>query len=158
MATNITIRAAGQADVTEIAALWGEMLAYHALIPGPSADQGFAEFLPDLLERDDAHVLVAVDVDHAVGYGITQIKTRPSFVRNRRYGFISDLAVTASHRRQGVGTALLRALCQELEAAGVNQVEVGIQMQNEMSRAFWKKHGFEDVKMTVARKLTSADS
>ena len=103
-------------------------------------------------------ILVAVGIDHVVGYGIAQIKTRPSFVRNRRYGFISDLAVTASHRRQGVGTELLRTLCQELEAVGVNQVEVGVQMQNEMSRAFWKKHGFEDVKMTVARKLTSADS
>jgi L-amino acid N-acyltransferase YncA len=56
-----------------------------------------------------------------------------------------SLYVGAKHRGQGVGSALLAALIEASEAAGIWTLQGGIFPENAASLALVKKHGFREV-------------
>jgi len=55
---------------------------------------------------------------------------------------IITIDVLESHRRAGVGTALLRAIEQRLAARGVRRVELETATSNAAAVAFWERHGY----------------
>lgn len=65
-------------------------------------------YLAGLLAHDYTHVVVALAGETVVG-GLTAYEL-PKFEQARREVYIYDLAVDEAHRRQGVATALIRAL------------------------------------------------
>ena len=58
------------------------------------------------------------------------------------------LAVHPSHRRKGVGTAMLRWLEETLAVAGITAVQVEARASNAVAIAFYAKLGFEQVNAT----------
>lgn len=60
-----------------------------------------------------------------------------------RRGWISRLAVAASHRRRGVARALVAELEQRLAAAGCQQVNLLVYGHNDEGRALWEELGYE---------------
>lgn len=65
-------------------------------------------YLERLLARDTFFALMALDGDAPVG-GLIAYEL-PKFEQARSELYIYDLAVAATHRRQGIATALIRAL------------------------------------------------
>lgn len=65
-------------------------------------------YLERLLEREHFFALAALDGDIVVG-GLAAYELE-KFEQERRETYIYDLAVAASHRRQGIATALINAL------------------------------------------------
>ena len=55
---------------------------------------------------------------------------------------IVTLDVVREHRREGVGTALLREAEQRLMKRGVRRVELETASSNEAAVAFWQRHGY----------------
>ena len=55
---------------------------------------------------------------------------------------VITIDVMESHRRAGVGTALLRAIEERLAARGVRQVELETATSNAAAVAFWEGHGY----------------
>jgi len=55
---------------------------------------------------------------------------------------VITIDVLEAHRRAGVGTAMLRAIEQRLEARGVRQVELETATSNAAAVAFWEGHGY----------------
>jgi aminoglycoside 3-N-acetyltransferase I len=69
-----------------------------------------ADYLRRLLGSETFIALAALDADVVVG-GIAAYELR-KFEQERSEIYIYDLAVSAAHRRQGIATALIRALGQ----------------------------------------------
>ncbi|MCF2651527.1 GNAT family N-acetyltransferase [Anaeromassilibacillus senegalensis] len=59
-----------------------------------------------------------------------------------RRGYISHTAVREDAQRQGVGTALVEAVLEALQAEGIRKVALVVFARNEKGNAFWEKLGF----------------
>ena len=59
-----------------------------------------------------------------------------------RRGYISHTAVREDAQRQGVGTALVEAVLEALQAEGIRKVALVVFARNEKCNAFWEKLGF----------------
>jgi len=58
---------------------------------------------------------------------------------------ILNIAVKRSHRRSGVGSALLAAALKDAEAQGVARAFLEVRESNLAAIAFYRKHGFEQI-------------
>lgn len=56
---------------------------------------------------------------------------------------ILNTGVALTHRRTGIGSALLAAATSELEKDGVNRIYLEVRESNSAAIAFYRKHGFE---------------
>ena len=144
---SVSIRPACPADVPALTLLWREMWDYHSRLDprfaaSPVADQAMAEWLRAGAVNPDGCLLVAEADGLPIGYVHALVLENSPAVLPRRYGLLSEIAVTAAARRAGVGTQLLEAAHRWLAAKGVEAVEVNVGALNPASRAFWRKHGY----------------
>jgi ribosomal protein S18 acetylase RimI-like enzyme len=83
--------------------------------------------------------LVALSGRRIIGWADVQRMVRPGFTHRGVLG----MGVVASHRRQGVGRALLDALFIESLALGVTRLELEVFRSNAGAIALYQRAGFE---------------
>jgi aminoglycoside 3-N-acetyltransferase I len=116
---------------------FGEMETYGASRPG-------AAYLRRLLASDHFIALVALKGREVVG-GLAAYELH-KFERERSEIYIYDLAVTRTHRRQGIATALIRELKRIASARGADVIFVQADRGDEPAIALYTKLGTrEDV-------------
>lgn len=82
--------------------------------------------------------LVAVDVaDVPVGYVLA--------TRTDRRAYVPELAVEPDRQGQGVGSALLSAVCERLAEEGVERVRLTARASDRPVRAFYENRDFEAI-------------
>jgi ribosomal-protein-alanine N-acetyltransferase len=86
------------------------------------------------LDLPSADCFVAEDGKRLVGFVLSE--------ENPPLAHIITLDVAESHRRQGVGSALLAALERNFAFRGVRSVLLETAIDNEAAVAFWKRHGY----------------
>ena len=59
-----------------------------------------------------------------------------------RRGYIYHTAVSPRHRHRGIGSELVNAALNALEAEGITKVALVVFSRNEDGNAFWEKLGF----------------
>jgi len=146
---DILLRAAEHGDIPRLVQLWTELMDHHAAIDPyfQKSDTGpanFERFVSSLLLLDDSRVLVALDGPVIVGYCIGQVMTRPPVFKREVHGFITDMTVTASCRRRGVGTMLLAGMMEWFDSKHIDRVELNVVPGNAAGVNFWRKQGFGD--------------
>ena len=142
-----TILNAEERHLPAVGELWQEFMDFHAArdvfyARVPDGHRVFTEDLRGLLRDPAALVLVAVDGDAVVGYGLAKIEKSPPVLRLERRGHIVDVAVTASHRRKGVGSAIAARMREWFTRQGVERIHVFVSTQNDVSARFWQKRGY----------------
>jgi len=147
--SDVQIRGAEHRDITRLVQLWHELMDHHSAIDPyfEKSDAGpanFERFVSSLLLIDDARVLVAEDGGTVIGYCIGQMMTRPPVFKKELHGFITDMTVTASCRRRGVGTMLLAAMMDWFASRKIDRVELNVVPGNSSGVNFWRKQGFRD--------------
>ena len=148
MSANAIIRPARASDIPAIVDLWMELMDFHAERDPwfrRSADGhiGFAEHLANCMD-DARYVLLVAELDgQIVGYSLAEITQRPAAFAEREHGFITDIAVTAKCRRLGIGTRLAEETIRCLQERGMRKIVLSYASANEVSRAFWRKMGFQ---------------
>lgn len=87
---------------------------------------------------DNMHVfLAAVSGEEVLGYvGMMYVLDE---------GYISNVAVSPEHRRQGIADALINELLARAKALALSFVTLEVRESNQGARALYKKHGFTDV-------------
>lgn len=141
-----------QAENTHIPAilgLWKELMDFHKDIDPlftRSADGhvSMEEHIQELIQSEEAQVLVALDRTRVVAYSIAEILARPPVFQHRAFGAISDLAVTSEYRRKGIGEKMLQKMIKWFELHDLDRIELRVASRNEVGYAFWRKHGFQD--------------
>jgi ribosomal-protein-alanine N-acetyltransferase len=95
-------------------------------------------FWSELAEHDTRLYVVAVDGESVVGYaGLCAYDKDVSYVQT--------IGVTASHQRQGVGTALLTVLLDDASRRGAHHVDLEVRAENASAIDLYRKHGFTDL-------------
>lgn len=158
MAAGIMIRPAAAQDVPDIVAIWGELAVHHAMLdpsfaPSERWQAEYQHFIRNLLGRDDAMAVVAVDGGHLVGYAVGRISILPGFFERRRRGYIHDVVTKDAFRRRGIGRRLTEALLTWMRESGVLTVELTVAVRNEEAVAFWERLGFATYMYHMRRDL-----
>jgi len=154
----ITITRARPEHVDAIRRLWIEFMDFHAArnphyTRSDDGDALFAAYVTGLLASPEALVLVAVDDGSVLGYAIGKIDQLSPGFRDRRYGFISDVAVTGAARRAGLGARFDEALRAWFREHGIRRAQLRAATDNEVAMAFWGKRGYRPVTVTLGLDL-----
>lgn len=132
------VRAMTRGDWPKVAAIYGEGIA--------TGDATFETEVPTRRAWDAAHLhrgrLVAEIDDEVVGWAaLSPVSSRPV------YSGVAEVSVyvAATVRGRGVGRALLEALVEASEAAGLWTLQAGIFPENGASIAVHRRCGFREV-------------
>lgn len=138
-------------DAAQLAALWSELRrigarSERAVNPLTVADatQRFAE----VIGRPDADVIVACDGPRLAGLAVVRI-AQPDPLSPTRVLQLSNLVVSASHRRRGIGHALVAAAADYADQRGVDHVAAGVYPSLRDANRFFARVGFAPI--TVER-------
>jgi ribosomal-protein-alanine N-acetyltransferase len=124
------IRAATLADVGAVAALEAENLGADAWPAGLVAD-GIAGDLPTVF------YLVAELEDEVVGHAVVSAVADIAELQR--------IAVTPSHRREGLASALLDEGCRRARGAGADRLLLEVREDNRDALRFYAAHGFVEI-------------
>jgi GNAT superfamily N-acetyltransferase len=80
----------------------------------------------------------------AVGYASAEIVRRPETPFHHAYDmvYLHHLSVRSTHRRKGIGSALLDAVRQAATAVDIELIALDVWTFNAEARAFFNHHGF----------------
>jgi ribosomal protein S18 acetylase RimI-like enzyme len=155
----IEIVKAEEKHVTAIGKLWWEFMMFHQSIdhiftPHEGSILGFEENqVRRLMKSADGLVLVALDGPKVVGYSLSEIRAASPGFHREKYGYIHDTAVTASHRRNGIGEKILTEIMKWFQSNNIQRVELGIAAKNQVAYSFWQKQGFEVYMHTLYKEI-----
>ena len=152
-----TIRPAEKSDEPALGRLGAALMRQHhasdpkrfIIVDRPEA--GYGRFLVSLIENPNFRVLVAERSNEVAGYVLVGIESTSWRDLRGPCGFIHDVYVHESARRQGIGQDLLRAAIAWVHAEGLTQVVLWSKTRNEGAQALFAKLGFRDtmVEMTL---------
>ncbi len=136
MSNRVTTREFGMSDYDDVIALW-EGVEGVEICEGDSR-QEIAEYL----KRNPGLSRVAVLDDKIVGAALCG--------HDGRRGWIYDLAVAPTHRRQKVGNVLLESCVDALRAIGLKRAIILVAGDNPGGHDFWLRNGWEDIDGAIA--------
>jgi len=126
---NIELRTMKNEDYDQVYALWKESEGLKL-----NADDS-RESVIHFLERNPALSFVAVDQDNLVGAALCG--------HDGRHGYIHNLAVKKTHRKQGIGKSMVGRCMFELIKLGIHRCHLYVEGDNQNGINFWKKLGWE---------------
>ncbi len=127
MTAEVTLRPLREGDAVQAAALEKESFS------APWSEKSIL----DALHREEAAYLGAFTGDELLGYGGVWLAADT--------GEITQIAVFPSHRRQGVGLAILKALEREAKERGCKWLYLEVRRSNLAARALYEKQDFQAV-------------
>jgi len=125
--------------------------------PREGAEAVFRDYLKTCLADENRRIIVAEDKGEIIGYAMGRIDQRPPIYDETIFGFITDVAVTESRRREGIGSALAMGLYQWFTSRQVTTIEAYVQNGNAMAMDFWQRQGFISWVTTIRKTLPSED-
>jgi len=153
----ITIRPASKADEKALGRLGAALMRQHhasdprRFIITDRPEEGYGRFLVSHLGDPDLLVLAAERSNEIVGYVFAGIE--PTSWRDLRgpCGFIHDIYVHESARREGIGQRLLREAIAWVHSRGRSQVVLWSKSDNDTARGLFAKLGFRGtmIEMTL---------
>lgn len=114
-------------------------------ISSTDSREGIARFL----ERNPGLSFVALDGSQIVGAVLCG--------HDGRRGYIDQLAVRRSHRRQGIGRALVSRCVFNLMRIGIRKWHLFVFEDNEPAVAFWRSLGWQERVELMTMSRTAAD-
>lgn len=151
-------------DIEEVRFLWGldisddlETLSYDRWGPGIAVPVrsdvsevrvltldpkvGMTRFLEQLLTSENEFCLVYVEGDEVLGYVVSEIQDQGGY--EFRSGEISGLFVRQEWRRQGIGTALVRAALTEMRRRNAWSFRTLVAKSSRTAKPFWDAQQWE---------------
>lgn len=152
-----TIRPATYADVDALGRYGAALMRQHhasdprRFIQTEHPEAGYGRFLVSQVGKDDTAVLVADRDGEVLGYVFCSLE--PLSWRDLRgpCGFVHDIYVDQSVRRQGVGSELLRAAIAWIRAHGTRQIVLWSKSGNARAQQLFAHLGFRPtmIEMTL---------
>ena len=155
----IQIVRAQEEHVTDLGNLWMEFMRHSQDIDPIFTPQDGAipvfirEHLRPAMEAENSLVLVALDDEKVAGYSYSLIIGTSNLEARAKYGCIHDLFITATYRRKGIGNRIVTEIMKWFHLNDIHRVELDVLVQNQIASSFWRKHGFEDFKHTLHRRI-----
>src|SRR5262249_28204824 len=145
----VTIRRATARDAAALSMLNADVQAIHAAAlpwwfkpPGPESFPPAAAAA--LIAEPENLVFLAEMNSDAAGYAYAEVVRQKETPLRRAYEmvYLHHISVRPTHRRQGVGSALLAAVRSAAAELGITLLGADIWSFNDSARAFFRRHGF----------------
>lgn len=91
--------------------------------------------------------------DGVVGFILGQVRTGQPPYQPVPIGYVDALYVRVSHRKQGLGRALLRSLGECFRKEGIQNLELHVHAGNQEAMDFWTRLEFYPLGFRLGRKL-----
>lgn len=117
-------------DYGAVSALWKES---EGIIL--NSDDDSRESIRRFLERNPGLSFIASDSGEVIAAALCG--------HDGRHGYIHNLAVRKTHRKQGIGKSLVGRCMYELLAIGIRRCHLYVENDNKGGISFWKKLGWE---------------
>jgi GNAT superfamily N-acetyltransferase len=102
--------------------------------------------------RSDGKLLVAEIGGKTVGFAAARVSKRADF-KPATVGFIERVFMCEEHRRRGIATQLVHAICDYFTENGVEEVNLQYVRGNREAEGFWGSLGFTPVLETASTDL-----
>ena len=150
MPEGIAIEKLKPESIEDIAPLWKALLDHVAALPGVQvpvrpSDESWPLERKVMLEalKSDAFVLVARREGKAIGYLFTIVEgPDPVWYTGDSHAQLGHLSVAGPERGNGVGSALLDAMDEELARRGVEDVVIGVDTGNDVAASLYESRGY----------------
>jgi len=150
MPDGITIEMLGPQNIDEVSPLWKALLDHiaalpEALVPVRPSDESWPLERAVMLEalKGDAFVLVARREGKAIGYLFAIIEgPDPVWYTGDTHAELGHLSVAGPERGNGVGSALLDAMDEELARRGIEDVVIGVDTGNVVAANLYESRGY----------------
>jgi ribosomal protein S18 acetylase RimI-like enzyme len=142
---------AGAERLDELEPLWEALRQHHrAVMPslGPLRDSADSwrrrrAHYEDLLGRPGAFLLLGVRDGELVGYALVAPGSPSQTWAIESAATLETLVLLPDARGSGLGSALIERVREEVRAAGVTHLGLGVAAGNEDAIRFYRRHGFE---------------
>jgi ribosomal protein S18 acetylase RimI-like enzyme len=155
----MSVRRATRSDIRRLVDLMTEVVDQHAdhmpQVFRRAKREDIVEYLNEMLDAEDTRVFVACAGPEVVGYMLLMVDDDPGspFFLPRRLLYIEALAVTAAHRRQGHGAALLDTAWRVAAELGLDRVEFETWGFNEQAHEYFRARGFETLSLRMTARV-----
>jgi len=156
----IVIRRANKTDLSVLGRMGAQLMQLHYgfdrqrfMAPGRNPAEGYAWFLGSRLDEDDAAIFVAERTGAVVGYVYAGIEPKSWKELREMAGFIHDVVVEESSRRQGIAEKLLDAATEWLRAQGAPRVMLWTAEQNTPAQRLFARLGFRRTMIEMTREI-----
>ena len=143
------VREAQYQDLDQVVALWMRLMVHHQPL-NPRLYQiedhsqaTYRTFVSRQVNSDIGLVLVAEDDGRIAGFLLGSQGRRSPVFAVRAVGMIYDLVVHPSHRRKGLGRALVEHAQSAFLASGIDDIQVNYDPNNSEACSFWRSLGYE---------------
>ncbi len=145
----IRIRRAEKNDIPALVELWKEMWLYHRQVDPryeltDIAVVAMNYWLDEHIKNNHSLVLIAENDTSKVGYLLAIIVENPLMIPEQFSGYISEIAVTTTDRRKGIGNRLVCEAHTWFKKNSIRYVDVNASVFNKVSGNFWRKHGYKE--------------
>jgi len=155
----ITIRPATRTDEESLGRFGGALMRQHhaadprRFIQVEHPEAGYGRYLVSQLASPDSLVLVAEQAGRIVGYVYADVEGTSWRDLRGPCGFVHDVFVDESVRRQGAGRELLRAAIEWIHSKGRSQVVLWTKTKNDGAKRLFATLGFRPtmIEMTMDR-------
>lgn len=143
--SNITIREAGMEEMPRIAAMKKQIHDVH-VAGRPDLFQPMVEAsaFEEHVENRGLRLLLAEMEGEAVGYALIHRLERAAnpYMKERSCLHVEEFCVDESHRRCGIGQALMKAVREIAKAENLPRIELDTWAFNEGAKQFYEAAGF----------------
>ncbi len=151
------IRTFKKEDIAALAELVKEMTDLHhsldSFYRGAEDYKNLDEMLGGWLDDQEMQVFVAEGNKKVAGYIRVGVETGPEYSAEKKIGIVYDSLVAEKFRRQGIAGRLFTRALEWFGKKKVNFIELNVDSRNGEAIEFWKKLGFETVKLRMRRKI-----
>ena len=146
----LLVRQAVLADLALVAPLFDGYRRFYGRASDPDAA---AAFLRERFDHAESVIFLALEGTEPVGF--TQLYPSFSSVSLARVFILNDLFVVPTHRRSGIGSALLDAATGHARALGAVRVSLNTDVANAAAQATYEARGWKRDREYFAYHFTS---
>lgn len=152
----IKIEKANIDDLESLKELYKKLHLHHVDIDETYVDENYFEkklekLVQKVLAQEYTSVLIAKVDGIAAGFGVFQIKSKPTIVQ--KYGYIKKAYVDKEFRGQGIFKKLYEKGMEWFRENGIEFVELTCNVNNVEGQSTWAALGFEEVKKVLRKKI-----
>lgn len=164
--TDLHIRPYQESDRPAVIALARELQAkeaeaYDRLVPPDDIGDWYLDYLHKCCRESKGQILVAEDVGETgnqavVGYAVllTEVTSEDEVDEiDHSYAYIQDIAVTASCRGRGIGTAMMTRAEAIAREAGAKWLRLSVLVDNLSALRIYERAGFRHLLATMEKPL-----
>lgn len=93
---------------------------------------------------------VAIEDDEILGFVMFAVESS-DYAQDTSRGLVRNIYVAPDHRRQGIGTALLKDAERRLRDRGVDRLALEVMAENESARRFYQRHGYTPHRISLEK-------